>query len=358
MTTRKKRVHPHMPAEFDRQTAMWLGWPSNEGTFCLKKAQRVIEEVARLICDQVAVHIVAPPSTWEQAQKRFQGVTGVYVAEVECNDGWMRDVAPTFLSNKSAISWKFTGWGKPRMIAHDKDALVAVKICNSIAYPCKRLNFVLEGGSIIVDGRGTLMATEETLLNKNRNPALTKHQIEQTLTTELGVSKVLWLPYGISGDADTNGHIDNMAIFYAPGKVLLTWPEGCGTGSCADPDQEMRSLAAMGVLEKATDARGRKVKVVKLPHPPMQFYTKEEEQEILLKKGSFARVAGTRIASSYINMIFCNDVIVVPTFNCHTDELALNVVKGLFPTKKVVGVYSRELNLGGGNIHCMSQQQP
>ena len=348
----------YMPAEFDRQSSIWLGWPSNESTFRTSKAQLVIEQVARLISPHVKVHIVAPPSTWAQAYQRFQGAENIFVTEVECNDGWMRDVAPTFLSDDSAVSWKFTGWGKPRTIVHEKDALVAVKICNSIGFPCQILDFVLEGGSISVDGKGTLMATEETLLNKNRNPSLTKHQIENVLKGTLGVSKVLWLPFGISGDADTNGHIDNMAIFYAPGKVLLTWPIGCGTGSCADPDQEMRSLAALQVLENATDARGRKIKVVKIPHPPIMFYTKQEAESIIQTKASFPRKEGTRIAATYINMIFCNDIIVIPTFNCYTDEIALKVMKELFPSKKVVGVFSRELNLGGGNIHCMSQQQP
>jgi agmatine deiminase len=268
----------------------------------------------------------------------------------------MRDVAPTFLSDKSAISWKFTGWGHPRTIAHDKDALVAVKICNTLAYPCKRLDFVCEGGSIIVDGKGTMLVTEETLLNKNRNPTMSKREIESVLCHALGVSKVIWLPFGIANDTDTAGHVDNMAIFYDVGKVLLTWPEGCGTGACVDKEQEMRSLAALKVLESATDARGRPIKVTFIPHPPPMYYTKEESMSPV--KGSFHRKTDTRMASTYINMIFCNEMIVVPTFNQPTDAIALKIMADLFPKKKVVGVYSRDLNLGGGNIHCMSQQQP
>ena len=150
-----------------------------------------------------------------------------------------------------------------------------------------------------------------------------------------------------------------MCVFAGIGKVMLTWPKGCGTAECEDKEQEMRSLAAMDVLENSTDAKGNKITVYKIPHPPKLYYTKSEAKSLpSTDDGSFARKGGTRMAASHVNLIITNDVIVVPIFHCSSDNEAIKAVSEVFPNKKVVGVYAREILLGGGNIHCMSQQQP
>ena len=366
LSTPKKDGY-YMPSEFEKQTATWLGWPSNSGTFRLKGAQLAIEQCARIISKYQIVHIVAQPSVWEEAYERFKGCPNIFVDELDSDDNWLRDIAPTFLikpvgKNRfmRSVGWKFNGWGNPKTIEHDKDALVAVKISGFLSVPIyKKFDFVCEGGSFSVDGQGTLVTTEECLLNPNRNKNLTKAQIANNLCNYLNLTKIIWLPYGVFHDTDTNGHVDNMCVFAGVGKVMLTWPKGCGTPECEDKEQEMRSLAAMDVLENSTDAKGNKITVYKIPHPPKLYYTKSEAKSLpSTDDGSFARKGGTRMAASHVNLIITNDVIVVPIFHCSSDNEAIKAVSEVFPNKKVVGVYAREILLGGGNIHCMSQQQP
>lgn len=356
----------YMPAEFEKQFATWLGWPSNPGTFRIKPAQLAIENVARVISKYQPVHIVAPANDWQDAYERFKDCKNIYVTEVESDDDWLRDISPTFLVKNTgknrylrSVGWKFNGWGKPKEIEHEKDALVALKISNSLAVPFyKKFDFVCEGGSFSVDGQGTLITTEQCLLNPNRNKNLSKAQIESTLCNYLNLSKIIWLPYGVVHDTDTDGHVDNMCVFVGVGKVILTWPKGCGTDECDDKEQEVHSLAALKVLENSTDANGKLIKVYKMPHPPVLKYTRSEIDTLPVTKGSYVRKLDTRMAASHVNLIITNEVIVVPIFNCATDAEAIKLMSEIFPNKKVVGVYAREILLGGGNIHCMSQQQP
>jgi agmatine deiminase len=354
-----------MPAEFERQEATWLGWPSNPGTFRIHPAQSVIEKVARHIAKYQKVHVVVQPSTWENAYDLFKDCKNIFVTELNTDDSWLRDIAPTFLTKNvgkntylRSVGWNFNGWGHPKEIKHDLDALAALKITNTLAIPFyKKFDFVCEGGSFSVDGQGTLISTEECVL-KNRHPNLTKNQVNNILSSYLNLSKIIWLPYGIANDTDTNGHVDNMCVFVGVGKVLLTWPKDCGTSKCLDKEQEKRSLAALHVLENSTDAKGNKLTIYKMPHPPILRYTKDEINTMPFTKGSFVREANVRVAASHVNLIITNNVIVVPTFNCPSDSEAIKLMSQIFPDRKVVGVYAREIAIGGGNIHCMSQQQP
>jgi len=355
-----------MQAEFETQSATWLGWPSNNGTFRISQAQRTIENVVKHICKYQKVYIVTNPSTWSSAERIFKSYNNVFVTELLTNDLWLRDIAPTFLisENKkskfmSAVSWKFNGWGKPQTIEHDKDQLVALKISNFLGIHLYNKNdFVCEGGSYSVDGQGTLITTEECLLNPNRNSKLSKNEIEDVLRKYLNVKKIIWIPYGATEDEDTDGHVDNMCVFVGVGKLMLSWPKGCGTLDCEDKDQEKRSLAAMTAIENSTDVNGKPFKVYKIPHPPVLKYTQAEINTLPKMKGSYVRKAGTRMAASHVNMIITNKIVVVPTFNCESDKEAVKIVSEIFPDRKVVGVYAREILLGGGNIHCMSQQEP
>jgi agmatine deiminase len=355
-----------MPSELEPQQATWLGWPSNKGTFRIGPAQLAIATVARFISKYQDVHIVAPPHTWAKAVEYFKNDTNIFVTEVVSDDNWLRDIAPTFLiknvGNKRdmrALGWKFNGWGKPREIKHDLDAQVAYKISNSLStHFYKRFDFVCEGGSYSVDGEGTLITTEQCLLNKNRNPHLKRRQIEDMLRKCLNVTKIIWLPYGAFMDHDTDGHVDNMCVFAGVGKVMLSWPKGCGTDQCEDKEQEVRSLAALKVFESSTDAKGRHFTVVKVPHPPPLIYTQKEVDSLPEIKGSYPRKAGVRMAGSHVNLIITTDMVIVPIFHCESDAPAMKIIAETFPTRKVVSVYAREILLGGGNIHCMSQQEP
>lgn len=356
----------YMPAEFEKQEATWLGWPSNDGTFILKDAQNAIEKVARHISKYQKVHIVVSPSKWDETYKLFMNDTNIYVTEVISNDSWLRDIAPTFLVKDygskrflRAVGWKFNGWGKPEEIIYELDGLVALKISNFLSIPFyKKFDFVCEGGSYSVDGKGTLITTKECLLNKNRNPNMTKEEIEDVLYKYLNISKIIWLPYGVVQDTDTDGHVDNMCVFAGVGKVFLSWPKNCGTPECLDKEQEIRSLLALEVLENSTDANGNPFKIIKIPHPPILEYKKEDVKKLPNVDGSYVRKVGVRMDASHVNLIITNKIIIVPTFDCSTDNEAIKIVSDTFPKRKVVGVYARDILLGGGNIHCMSQQQP
>lgn len=212
-------------------------------------------------------------------------------------------------------------------------------------------DFILEGGSIHVDGDGTCLTTEECLLNSNRNPHLTKAQLETHLFEYLNVSKVIWLPRGLTADEDTNGHIDNFCCFVKPGKVLLAWTD--------DPTDEQYEISrtALAILEAETDASGRSLEVVKIPIPKKMYYT----QDILDTYGeasSTSRIVGQRLAGSYVNFLIVNGGIVFPTFDCEEDAVATQILQECFPDRIVVGVPGKEILLGGGNIHCITQQHP
>jgi agmatine deiminase len=210
---------------------------------------------------------------------------------------------------------------------------------------------VLEGGSIQVDGEGTVLTTEECLLNRNRNPELTREQLERTLLAYLGAERVVWLGRGLAGD-ETDGHVDNIACFARPGVVLLAWTDDAG-----DPQHEIVRDAHRR-LRAAADARGREIEVVKVPLPGPLVITEEEAAGVRKAPGTVPRVAGERMAGSYVNFYAANGRIVYPLLDAGRDEEAAAVLRAQFPERELVGVPAREILLGGGNIHCITQQVP
>jgi agmatine deiminase len=210
---------------------------------------------------------------------------------------------------------------------------------------------VLEGGSIHVDGEGTVLTTEECLLNHNRNPTLSRERIEELLCAYLGAEKVLWLGAGSFND-ETDGHIDNICCFVRPGVVALHW-----TDDESDP-QHAISLDALTRLQRMTDARGRPLEVHRLPMPGPLEMTAEEAAGVDAVGGTKTRMAGDRLAGSYVNYYIANSRIVMPLLDERTDDAARAILAGLYPDREVVGVPTREVLLGGGNIHCITQQVP
>jgi len=272
-------------------------------------------------------------------------VEGVY------DDVWVRDTGPTFVTHARAglrgVDWDFNGWGEFRATGFAADYGVARQILSLAEATRYKCSIVLEGGSIHVDGNGTLLTTAECLLNKNRNPQCSKEDIEKQLQWFLGVKKIVWLPFGIDGDTDTDGHVDNLAAFCRPGEVVLSWPD-----DEADP-QFLRSSAALQLLESTEDSSGRRITIHKLVHPPFMKY---EEEDV----PSDVRTAGVRIAASYANFYCCNGGIVMPGFlnGEGTDAVALQQMQAIFPGRRIIQVQTREIALGGGNIHCVTQQEP
>jgi agmatine deiminase len=214
-----------------------------------------------------------------------------------------------------------------------------------------RAPIVLEGGSIHVDGEGTVLTTEECLLNPNRNPGLSREQIEQALCAYLGAEKVLWLGRGVLDD-ETDGHVDNLACFARPGVVLLTH-----AGDEFDPQHEI-SHDALRRLESATDARGRSLEVIRMPAPGPLALTEEEARGVDAVAGTKPRCAGDRLAASYVNFHLGSERIVFPLLDGRYDDEAAEVLRRSFPDREIVGVPAREILLGGGSIHCITQQVP
>ena len=210
---------------------------------------------------------------------------------------------------------------------------------------------MLEGGSIHVDGEGTLITTEECLLNRNRNPHLSREEIENVLREHLAIDTVIWLPDGLYND-ETDGHVDNFCCYVRPGEVLLAW-----TDDQNDPNYP-RCQAAMRVLESARDAKGRQLTVHKMPIPGQIHATAEECAVVDIVDGSQERIPEVRLAGSYVNFLIVNGGIVAPSFDDPKDEEARAILQSIFPEHRVVMVPGREILLGGGNIHCITQQQP
>lgn len=258
-----------------------------------------------------------------------------------------------------AVNWRFNAWGGEYDGLYadwSKDALVAKRFASFLgdgvidAEP-----FVLEGGSIHSDGEGTLMVTENCLLSPGRNPDMSKEEIENFLKKTLNAEKVLWLPRGIYMD-ETNEHVDNVAAFIRPGEIVLAW-----TDNREDPQYAL-SEADMEYLLGECDAKGRKLKVHKLPVPDVPVCCKDEDIEnYVFEPGEDEREAGERLAASYVNFYFTNDSVLVPQFggeNEESDRRALRILSELMPDRKVTGIPARNILLGGGNIHCITQQIP
>jgi agmatine deiminase len=208
-----------------------------------------------------------------------------------------------------------------------------------------------EGGAIHVDGEGSALVTEQCLLNRNRNPRMRRSQIELLLRQYLGVQTIIWLGAGVIDD-ETSGHIDNLACFVRPGEVCLTWSD-----DPSDPQHRV-SADALERLSAARDARGRRLRVHKLPHPRPMYLTGREASGIAAGPGIRALRAGQRLAASYVNFYPANRAIVFPLFGARTDGPARRQLQRLFPRRRIVGVPAREILLGGGGIHCITQPQP
>ncbi len=346
-----------MPGEFEKHSGAWMLWPERPDNWRLgaKPAQKAFVEVAKAISRFEPLTMAVSQAQYNNARNLLPG--NIRVVEMSNNDSWIRDCGPTFVSNGKAIravDWDFNAWGGllgGLYFPWDLDDLVAQKVAEIERTDRYKAPFVLEGGSIHVDGEGTLLTTRECLLNENRNPDKSQEELEALLSDYLNVSKFIWLNRGIYND-ETNGHVDNICCFIRPGVVALAW-----TDDKSDPQYEI-SQENYEILQSVTDAKGRKLEIHKIHQPNPILITREESEGVDAIQGTLPRQEGDRLAASYINFYFCNGGAVVPQFNDSHDQLALETLQKLMPDRKVVGVYAREILLGGGNVHCITQQQP
>ncbi len=347
-----------MPGEFEAHAGCWMAWPERPDNWRLgaKPAQQAFTAVAEAINVSEPVTVGVSDAQFEHCRTLL--APSIRVVELSSDDAWMRDMGPTFLVDgqgaRRGVDWYFNAWGGLEgglYFPWDRDERVARKVLEIERCERYRAPIVLEGGSIHVDGEGTVLATEECLLNHNRNPDLSRKQIERVLLDYLGAEQVIWLGQGVYND-ETDGHVDNLACFARPGVVLLSYSD-----DESDP-QHAISRDALERLQRARDARGRELEVIRLPSPGPLSITVEEASGIDVVASSQPRRAGERLAASYANFYIATSRIVFPLLDERFDEQAAELLGSCFPDREIVGVPGREILLGGGNIHCITQQVP
>ena len=321
-----------MPAEWESHDACLMEWPTvTRRDFWADRFHEAKDDyaaVATAIAAFEPVVMVCDPDQEAEARRRCGG--DVEILPLPIDDSWMRDNGPIFVRDGSGrvalVDFRFNSWGE-RFRPYDKDADVPRRIADHMGMRRYEAPFVLEGGSLFVDGEGTLITTEQCLLNPNRNPTMSREQIEQGLRDYLGVEVIVWLGLGHSTDRDTDGHIDGIASYAAPATVALLAPE-----DPADPDRE-RGRDNMERLRQVSDAKGRAFEVI-----PFQ-----------------TRPAGV---VPYLNVYLANGGVIAPIADRSEDEQALEQIAKLFPDREVVPVPGNCLCYGGGGPHCITQQVP
>lgn len=332
-----------MPAEWTQHDAIWLAWPYDPTTFPnrVEKVENTYVQIIKEIHTGEEVNLfVRNEATKQKAIDMFKEA-GISLPRVnfyvfDYADVWFRDYGPVFVKNPNhqlaMLHWNFNSWGE-KYETLLKDKQIPEIINRYMKIPCFKPGIVLEGGSIDVNGEGTLLTTEQCLLNENRNPDLNKQQIEQYLSDYLGVYHFIWLKCGILGD-DTDGHIDDLARFVNPTTVVCAYQEN---EDAADHEALTENYR---ILCQSKDQDGNPLKIVKLPMP----HVISDE--------------GYQLPASYTNFYIGNEKVLVPIFNDPHDKDALAILQYLFPTRKVVGIVCVDLVYGFGTLHCISQQQP
>ena len=344
MSTPKEKKF-YMPPEWYPHTCCWMQWPYNNpnhdgyGTvpswshFDFDKGRLAWSNVANSIAKFEKVKMIVHPDEISKAKKLLN--SEIEIIQLKIDDCWARDSGAIFLLNREnklgGIDWEFNGWGKFKPF--DSDNKVAKFMIQNSSATYFKNNMILEGGSIHVDGEGTLLTTEQCLLNKNRNPQLSKAEIENNLKEYLNINKIIWLKNGT--DEGTDGHVDNIACFVKAGTVLAL--------SCKDKNDPFyeRINENLEILKTSTDNRGRKLNVIELEMSYKRLIPDDDEP------------------SSYINFYIANKGIVMPSFEDEkADNRAKTIVQSVFPDRKIIAINGIDISMGGGNVHCITQQQP
>lgn len=347
-----------MPAEWDRHSGCVMIWPERPDNWRdgAGPAQAAFTAVASAIARYEKLTMIVSPRQVETARTALPDT--VRLLAIDTDDSWARDVGPVFVidakSRLRAVDFPFDAWGGLEHGLYapwDRDDALARNLCEALSVPRYRAPCIVEGGAIHVDGAGTALVTESCLLDPVRNPGVTRADVETWLADYLGAPETIWLGAGVPED-ETGGHVDNLACFAAPGRVLLTW--------CDDPADPHHAVSrdAAARLEAATDARGQRLTIEKLPMPPRMTITEAEASGVASADNGMNRAAGTRLAASYVNFYIANGAVIAPGFGAGTDDVARTVLARNFPGRDIVMLPAREILLGGGNIHCITCQIP
>jgi agmatine deiminase len=364
-----------MPAEWQPHSATWLSWPKDPETWPdrVPQVEKVFLEMMAALAPGETVNLLVDDETTEAAVRSrctFPGAENIRFHQLQTVDSWIRDYGPNFLLSDNNVSdklqfvadpggkphaqpndklklvghslayndWIFNAWGN-KYEELKRDDSIPARLESLLKVPRFKPGIVMEGGSIEVNGAGCVLTTEQCLLNPNRNPQLTKNEIEHHLKAYLGAEKVLWLSEGIVGD-DTDGHIDDIARFVSPEVIVCAVED--------DPEDANYRLLQDNLerLQAMTDVRGRPFQIVTLPMPGIVGGTSTDTRNL------------DRLPASYANFYIANDVVLAPIFGHPNDKRALEILKGLFESRRVVGINCEPLVWGMGTIHCVTQQQP
>lgn len=328
------------PAEWEPHRRTWMCWPTRTECFGgadgILRAKQAYARVARAISAFEPVTLAARPQ--DAAEARLATGGKVEIVEMMLDDSWARDIGPIFLKNGlgrlSGVQWIFNAWGQ-KYHPYTNDANFARRVLEMVGAPIYSAPLVCEGGALAVDGEGTVLTTEQCLLNPNRNPGRSRAEVEEILKLYLGARKVIWLGIGFS-DSETDGHVDNIAAFAGPGRLILGMPAAKSHPDYA-PVQE-----AKRILKSAADAQGREFEIIPLPQPRKQRQS----------------WSGRLLQMSYVNFYFANGALIMPAFSDPNDEGARTILAQCFPGRDIMQIDALDIVQGGGGIHCITQQEP
>jgi agmatine deiminase len=326
-----------MPAEWENHEATWLSWPKDPNTFpisVLPKVEAAYRQMVAALRDEEVRIMVDDRKMASRVAMILRGADNVSIRTLKTVDVWVRDYGPTYIKGRDVamVKWTFNAWGnKYDDLLPDEQA--GLKIARSSGLNVFRPGVVLEGGSIDVNGRGSVLTTEQCLLNPNRNPGMSRRELEEVLEVNLGITNIVWLGEGIEGD-DTDGHVDDIARFTGPRDVVVAAEPDPGDPNHSPLESDRR------ILEEASDERGRKLSVTQIRMP----------------KAVYAQDG--RLPASHLNFYIGNRAVLVPTFGGESDREAIRTLEGAFPERAVTGIDCRALVYGLGTIHCVTQQVP
>ena len=337
LTGPDSRAHWRMPAEWEPHERCLMAWPTRADLWGrhFEEAKREFAATANAIVRFEPLTLVVNPGQADDARRLVS--PAVEIVEIPIDDSWVRDSGPIGVvsetGQRAGVDFRFNSWGE-RFLPYDKDAASSEAILGALGIERIVSAMVLEGGSLTVDGEGTLITTEQCLLNENRNPTLARAAIESELRTRLGVEKIIWLRHGHVEDTHTDGHVDAVCTYVRPGVVVAQ--------TCEDPGNPNYRLMAenLEILRSETDAAGRRFEVIELPHLP------------------YFDLDGEELMVSYVNFYIANGGVVVPIAGHPLDDAALATIASAFPDREVVGVPGRIISFGGGGPHCITQQVP
>lgn len=335
-----RNLNYKMPAEWAAHACTFVSWPVREALCHPENYRQVCDgygQIIKAIAEFEPVTVIA--NARDEIPPAFRQDKKIKWMIIEHSDAWIRDNGPTFLKNdrgeRAGVNWRFNAWGG-KYAPWEPDDRLTPQLLASMGIRCFDAPLIMEGGSFHVDGEGTLLTTEECLLNANRNPELMKQDIEDHLKDYLGIEKVIWLKRGLSGD-ETDGHVDNVASFAAPGVILLQ--------VCADPDDDNFRVSRenLRILNETADAQGRKFSVIPVQQPFRRYE------------------GGKRLTLSYLNFYYTNGGIILPVFgeeNKENDARAVQTFAAVFPDRRIRTVDGMAIVREGGNVHCITQQMP